>query len=123
VGNYTLIYFILRKCLSFHHVILNIQLFRKNKTLMQKKIRPLFLIFVGLAMAFSSAALTSSFQPWIQATSTTTPAIATFTTTPTQPGHSEMVPGGTDLILILGIILVIIIISAVMWHRRDWEKQ
>jgi hypothetical protein len=33
-----------------------------------------------------------------------------------------LIPGRTDLILLLGMILVVIIVASIMWHRRDWGK-
>jgi len=90
---------------------------------MFKKIRPVFLILIGLAIAFSSAALTPPFHPWGQTLPTATSTLNPATVTAIPSGNQELIPGRTDLILLLGIILILIIIASIMWHRRDWERK
>jgi hypothetical protein len=90
---------------------------------MFKQIRPIFLISAGLAIAFSSAALTSPIHSWGQVIPTATQTLITSTVTTVPSGNLELIPGRTDLILLLGMILVVIIVTSIMWHRRDWEKK
>jgi hypothetical protein len=90
---------------------------------MFKQIRPVFLISAGLAIAFSSAALNSPVHPWDQAMPTITSTLIIATATAVPSGNSELIPGRTDLILLLGMILVVIIVASIMWHRRDWGKE
>jgi hypothetical protein len=87
-----------------------------------KQLRPIFLIFIGLTFAIGSSALTPLTYSWRQVLPTTAPSIATPTATVTPMPEVEMVPGGTNLILLLGTLLVVIVVIAIMWHRRDWEK-
>ena len=90
---------------------------------MFKQIRPVFLISIGLAIAFSSAALTPPFHPWGQTTSTATSTLNAATATAIPSVNPELIPGRTDLILLLGMILVVIVIASIVWHRRDWERK
>lgn len=89
---------------------------------MHKKIRPFLLITIGMVVAFASSALAPSSLGLIQANPTSTPVLATVTVTATQFEKPELVPGDTNLILLLGTVLVVIILTAVIWHRRDWER-
>jgi hypothetical protein len=87
-----------------------------------KQLRPIFLIFIGLALAIGSAALTPPLFLWGQTLPSTTPSLATLTPTVTPLPEAEMVPGSTNVILLLGALLVLIVVVAILWHRRDWEK-
>jgi ABC-type transport system involved in cytochrome c biogenesis permease subunit len=87
-----------------------------------KQLRPVFLIFIGLALAIGSSALTPPTYSWGQVLPTSTPALATPTAMVTHLPEVEMVPGSTNMILLLGTLLVVIVVIAIMWHRRDWEK-
>lgn len=88
---------------------------------MFKTLRPILLISVGIAFALASSVMVPSFsqgQLFPSATATT----EVITVTATVIHEPEMVPGETNIILLLGAVLVLIIISAIMWHRRDWER-
>ena len=89
---------------------------------MIKTTRPILLITIGLAVALASAALASPDVSWVQTTLTATTTSALETITATAVHETEKVPGETNVILLLGAILVVIIVAAIMWHRRDWEK-
>lgn len=82
----------------------------------------MLLITIGHAVAFTSAALASPTVSWMQTTPTTTVTFAGEVITATAVHEAEKVPGNTNIILLLGAILVVIIVAAIMWHRRDWEK-
>jgi hypothetical protein len=90
---------------------------------MFKKIRPVLLISAGLASAFTSAALPPPIHDGGQAVPTATSTIITATATALPSGNLELIPGRTDLILLLGMVLVVIIVASIMWHRRDWERK
>lgn len=90
---------------------------------MIKKARPILLITIGLAIALASAALASPDVFWAQTTPTASVTSAIETITATAVQETEKVPGNTNIILLLGAILVVIIVAAIMWHRRDWEKK
>jgi hypothetical protein len=87
-----------------------------------KPLHPIFFIIIGIVLALGSSALTPPINLWEQVlpTSTPTPAMPTPTVTPTP--EVELVPGGTNIILLLGALLVVIVVIAIIWHRRDWEK-
>lgn len=89
---------------------------------MFKSLRPVFLITIGLTAAMASAALAphSIILGRNALTATATLEAAAVTATPVI--EKEMIPGDTNIILLLGAILVIIIITAILWRRRDWEK-
>lgn len=89
---------------------------------MIKTARPMLLITIGLAVALASAALASPVVSWVQTTPTAIVTSATEALTATAVHETEKVPGDTNIILLLGAILVVIIVAAIMWHRRDWEK-
>jgi hypothetical protein len=88
---------------------------------MYKTLRPILLISVGIAFALASSVMVPSFsQGQLLPSTTATPKIITVTATAVQ--EAEKVPGDTNIILLLGAVLVVIIITAIMWHRRDWER-
>lgn len=89
---------------------------------MIKPARPILLITIGLAFTLASAALTPPVNFWGQTTPSITVTSATEAITLTVVHETEKVPGETNIILLLGVILVVIIVTAIMWHRRDWEK-
>jgi beta-lactamase regulating signal transducer with metallopeptidase domain len=89
---------------------------------MNKTARPMLLITIGLAVALASAALASPTVSRVQTTPSTTAISDTEVITATAVHETEKVPGNTNIILLLGAILVVIIVTAIMWHRRDWEK-
>jgi len=89
---------------------------------MVKATRPIFLIAIGLAVALASAALTPPLFPWRQTTPTAIATSPTEVLTATAVHETEKVPGETNIILLLGVVLVVIIVAAIFWHRRDWEK-
>jgi hypothetical protein len=88
---------------------------------MFKTLRPILLISVGIAFALASSVMVPSFsQGQLLPSATATPEVITVTATAVQ--EAEKVPGDTNIILLLGAVLVVIIITAIMWHRRDWER-
>ncbi len=89
---------------------------------MIKPARPILLITIGLAVALASAALTPPVFSWKQTTPTAIITSATEGLTATAVRETEKVPGETNIILLFGVILVVIIVAAIFWHRRDWEK-
>lgn len=89
---------------------------------MIKTARPILLITIGLAVALASAALTPPVFSWGQTTPTAIVTSATEAITATAVHETEKVPGETNIILLIGLILVVIIVAAIFWHRRDWEK-
>ena len=89
---------------------------------MIKAVRPVFLIMTGIAFALAGSALSSPSVSIGQENIATTATLVTNAVTATVIPEVEKVPGETNIILLLGIILVIIIITAIMWHRRDWER-
>lgn len=89
---------------------------------MIKTARPILLLTIGLAFALASAALAFPDISWVQTTPTPIVTSTTETITATAIHETEKVPGNTNIILLLGAILVVIIVTAIMWHRRDWEK-
>ena len=89
---------------------------------MFKTLRPVFFLFIGIILALASSALAPNTIAGSQALPSTTATLAQTLATPTPVPEKEMVPGNTNIILILGAILVVIIITAILWHRRDWEK-
>jgi len=89
---------------------------------MIKTARPILLITIGLAFALASAALAFPDISWVQTTPTPIATSATEAITATAIHETEKVPGNTNIILLLGAILVAIIVAANTWHRRDWEK-
>ncbi len=89
---------------------------------MIKAVRPVFLIITGLAFALAGSALSPSSLSIGQGNFATTATLVTNTVTSTVIPETDKIPGDTNIILLLGIILVIIIITAIMWHRRDWER-
>ena len=89
---------------------------------MIKAVRPIFLIMTGIAFALASSALSSPSFSIGQENFATTATLVTNEVTATIIQETEKNPGDTNFILLLGIILVIIIITAIMWHRRDWER-
>jgi len=90
---------------------------------MIKQARPILLITIGLAVALASAALAAPDVSWIQTTPTASVTSAVETIRATAVQETGKVPGNTNIILLLGAILVVIIVAAIMWHRRDWEKK
>lgn len=87
-----------------------------------KQLRPVFLIFIGLVLAIGSTALTPSANLWGQVLPSATPELAAPTATATPLPEVEMIPGTTNVIFLLGALLVVIVIIAIMWHRHDWKK-
>ena len=89
---------------------------------MYKNLRPAFFIFIGITLALASSALAPNTISMSQGAFTATAYLIQASQTPTPAQEKEMVPGETNLILLLGAILAVIIITAILWHRRDWER-
>jgi hypothetical protein len=89
---------------------------------MIKSARPIILIAIGLSFALASTALATPVISWGQTTPTPVATSVLETLTATAVQETEKIPGETNIILLLGSILVVIIVVAIMWHRRDWEK-
>lgn len=112
-----------RKTTACQHVILAMLKIQLEDAFMPRSLRPILFISIGLAVALAGSALMPPSVPWGQTAQTATiiPVIVTVSATPVP--EKEMVPGNTNIILLLGSMLVVIILTAVMWHRRDWEKK
>jgi hypothetical protein len=87
---------------------------------MNKFMRPIITIGLGLVLAFTSAALSSAKPPATQGTSGATTFF--FQTTPTpQPKDLSRV-GSTDGIAALGFLIAIIIIIPILLRRKSWMQ-
>jgi len=87
---------------------------------MVKLMRPILTIGLGLVLALSSAALSSSKPPGMQGN----PGAAAFflQTTPTpQPKDLSQI-GSTDGIAAMGIFIALIIIIPILLRRKSWMQ-
>lgn len=87
---------------------------------MNKFMRPIITIGLGLALAFSSAALSSATPPTLQETSGA--ALFFFQTTPTPQPKDLSKVGSTDGITALGILIALIIIIPILLRRKFWMQ-
>ena len=87
---------------------------------MNKFMRPIITIGLGLVLAFSSAALSSATPPATQGT----PGAATLfpQTTPTPQSKDLSKVGSTDWIAALGFLIAIIIIIPILLRRKSWMQ-
>jgi len=87
-----------------------------------KHLQPVVLILIGLAFALGASALTPLTDIRGQVQTTPTPVVITPVVTLLPKAEIRLIPGNTNLILLLGAFLVVIIVVAILWHRRDWER-
>ena len=82
--------------------------------------RPILTIGLGLALAFSSAALSSSRPPTMQRN----PGAAAFflQTTPTPQPKDLSKVGSTDGIVAMGFFIALIIIVPILLRRKSWMQ-
>jgi hypothetical protein len=87
---------------------------------MNKLMRPIITIGLGLVLAFSSAALSSSRPPTIQGN----PGAATFffQTTPTPQPKDLSKVGSTDGIAAMGFFIAFIIVIPILLRRKSWMQ-
>jgi hypothetical protein len=87
---------------------------------MNKFMRPIITIGLGLVLAFFSAALSSATPPVTQGT----PGAATFflETTPTPQSKDLSKVGSTDGIVAMGFLIAIIIIIPILLRRKSWMQ-
>jgi len=88
---------------------------------MTKLMRPIITIGLGLVLAFSSAALSSSKPPILQEN----PLGATtlfLQTTPTPQPKDQSKVGSTDGIVAMGFFIAFIIIIPILLRRKSWRQ-
>lgn len=87
---------------------------------MNKFMRPIITIGIGLVLAFSSAALSSSSPPAMQEN----PGAAAFffQTTPTPHPKDLSQVGSTDGIVAMGFFIALIIIIPILLQRKSWMQ-
>ncbi len=85
---------------------------------MKKLIRPAIVIVIGLALAFSSAALTYATQP--AGRDNLLPAAFFLQTTPTPEQVDRSEVGSTDGIAVMGFVIVAIVILPILLRRKAW---
>jgi hypothetical protein len=87
---------------------------------MTKLMRPIITIGLGLVLAFSSAALSSSKPPILQEN----PGATTFflQTTPTPQPKDQSKVGSTDGIVAMGFFIAFIIIIPILLRRKSWRQ-
>jgi len=87
---------------------------------MTKLMRPIITIGLGLALALSSAALSSSRPPILQRN----PGAAAFFlyTTPTPQPKDQSKVGSTDGIVAMGFFIALIIIVPILLRRKYWME-
>jgi hypothetical protein len=86
---------------------------------MNKLMRPIITIGLGLVLALSSAALSSSRPP--AAYQNAGVAAFFFQTTPTPQPKDLSKIGSTDAIAVMGIIIALIIIIPILLRRKSWR--
>lgn len=88
--------------------------------IMTKLMRPIITIGLGLVLAFSSAAISSSRPPTLQGN----PGAAAFflQTTPTPQPKDLSKIGSTDGIAAMGVIIALIIIIPILLRRKSWMQ-
>ncbi len=84
--------------------------------ILSKASRPFFFIIAGIVLAFISAALGSPTLA-LQAL-TPTPLPTTLPADLTPPPDTRI--GSTDGILLAAILIVLVIIIPILWHRHLW---
>ena len=82
--------------------------------------RPILALGLGLVLAFSSAALSSSKPPVLQGD----PGAAAFflQTTPTPQPKDQSKVGSTDGIVAMGFFIVLIVIVPILLRRKSWME-
>jgi hypothetical protein len=87
---------------------------------MNKLMRPIITIGLGLVLALSSAALSSSKPPVIQGN----PGVAAFflQTTPTPQPEDLSKVGSTDGITAMSVLIALIIIIPILLRRKSWMQ-
>jgi hypothetical protein len=87
---------------------------------MNKLVRPIITIGLGIILAFFSAALSSSGPSTIQGNLGASTFFLQTTPTPQQHGPSKI--GSTDGIAAMGIIIALIIIIPILLRRKSWMQ-
>ena len=87
---------------------------------MNKFMRPIITIGLGLILAFTSAALSSATPPVPQETSGVKSLF--FQTTPTPQPKDLSKVGSTDGITAMGFLIAIIIIVPILLRRKSWMQ-
>jgi hypothetical protein len=87
---------------------------------MSKLMRPIITIGLGLVLALSSAALSSSKPPALQ--ENLGAAAFFFQTTPTPQPQDRSKIGSTDGIVAMGILIALIIIIPILLRRKSWMQ-
>jgi hypothetical protein len=91
-----------------------------GKKFMSKLMRPIITIGLGLVLALSSAALSSSKPPAMQGN---LGAAAFFLqTTPTPQPQDLSKIGSTDGIAAMGILIALIIVIPILLRRKSWMQ-
>lgn len=91
-----------------------------GKKFMSKLMRPIITIGLGLVLALSSAALSSSKPPAMQGN---LGAAAFFLqTTPTPQPQELSKIGSTDGIAAMGILIALIIVIPILLRRKSWMQ-
>jgi len=87
---------------------------------MNKIMRPVITIGLGLVLALFSAALSSSKPPASYGNSAA--AAFFFQTTPTPQPKDLSKIGSTDGIVAMGIIIALIIVIPILLRRKSWKQ-
>jgi hypothetical protein len=87
---------------------------------MNKLMRPIITIGLGLVLALSSAALNSSKPPVTDGNPGAAAFLFQTTPTPQQKDLSRI--GSTDGITAMGVILALIIIVPILLRRKSWMQ-
>jgi hypothetical protein len=87
---------------------------------MNKLMRPIITIGLGLVLALSSAALSSSKPPSLQGRLGTAAFFLQITPTP-QPQNLSKI-GSTDGIAVMGILIALIIVIPILLRRKSWMQ-
>jgi hypothetical protein len=87
---------------------------------MTKFMRPIITLGLGLVLAFSSAALSSSRPPILQGNSGASAFFLQTTPTPQPKDQSKV--GSTDGIVAMGFFIVLIIIVPILLRRKSWME-
>ena len=93
---------------------------RSGEKLMRKLVRPFITVGLGLVLALFSAALTYSAPPNTQGDLSAAAFFLQPTETPNPQDLSEI--GSTDGIVIMGLVIALIIIIPILWHRKSWME-
>jgi len=87
---------------------------------MTKLMRPIITIGLGLVLAFSSVALSSSKPPILQGDPGATTFFLQATPTPQPKDQSKV--GSTDGIVAMGFFIAFIIIIPILLRRKSWKQ-